>query len=164
MKMTMTQKILAAHAGLREVTAGQLINAKLDIVLGNDITTPVAIHEFKKAGFTDVFDKDRVTIVLDHFVPNKDIKAAEQSKTCREFACSHCVSHFYDVGKMGIEHALLPEQGIVTAGDCIIGADSQPAPTVRWVRSPQALALRIWQPAWQRAWRGLRFRPRSNLT
>ena len=124
MKMTMTQKILAAHAGLREVTAGQLINAKLDIVLGNDITTPVAIHEFKKAGFTDVFDKDRVTIVLDHFVPNKDIKAAEQSKTCREFACSHCVSHFYDVGKMGSEHALLPEQGIVTAGDCIIGADS----------------------------------------
>ena len=124
MKMTMTQKILAAHAGLREVTAGQLINAKLDIVLGNDITTPVAIHEFKKAGFTDVFDKDRVTIVLDHFVPNKDIKAAEQSKTCREFACSHCVSHFYDVGKMGIEHALLPEQGIVTAGDCIIGAGS----------------------------------------
>ena len=116
MKMTMTQKILAAHAGLSEVTAGQLINAKLDIVLGNDITTPVAIHEFKKAGFTDVFDKDRVTIVLDHFVPNKDIKAAEQSKTCREFACSHCVSHFYDVGKMGIEHALLPEQGIVTAG------------------------------------------------
>ena len=96
-------------------TAGQLIKAKLDIVLGNDITTPVAIHEFKKAGFTDVFDKDRVTIVLDHFVPNKDIKAAEQSKTCREFACSHCVSHFYDVGKMGIEHALLPEQGIVTA-------------------------------------------------
>ena len=93
-------------------------------MLGNDITTPVAIHEFKKAGFTDVFDKDRVTIVLDHFVPNKDIKAAEQSKTCREFACSHCVSHFYDVGKMGIEHALLPEQGIVTAGDCIIGADS----------------------------------------
>ena len=124
MKMTMTQKILAAHAGLSEVTADQLINAKLDIVLGNDITTPVAIHEFKKAGFTDVFDKDRVTIVLDHFVPNKDIKAAEQSKTCREFACSHCVSHFYDVGKMGIEHALLPEQGIVTAGDCIIGADS----------------------------------------
>ena len=124
MKMTMTQKILAAHAGLSEVTAGQLINAKLDIVLGNDITTPVAIHEFKKAGFTDVFDKDRVTIVLDHFVPNKDIKAAEQSKTCREFACSHCVSHFYDVGKMGSEHALLPEQGIVTAGDGIIGADS----------------------------------------
>ena len=124
MGMTMTQKILASHAGLDSVVAGQLINAKLDIVLGNDITTPVAVNEFKKAGFTEVFDKDRVAIVLDHFVPNKDIKAAEQSKTCREFACAHCVSHFYDVGKMGIEHALLPEQGVVTAGDCIIGADS----------------------------------------
>ena len=124
MGMTMTQKILAAHAGLESVTAGQLINAKLDIVLGNDITTPVTVNEFRKAGFDKVFDKDRVAIVLDHFVPNKDIKAAEQSKQCREFACSHCVSHFYDVGKMGIEHALLPEQGVVTAGDCIIGADS----------------------------------------
>ncbi len=124
MGMTMTQKILAAHAGLDSVVAGQLISAKLDIVLGNDITTPVAVNEFKKAGFTEVFDKDKVAIVLDHFVPNKDIKAAEQSKQCREFACSHCISHFYDVGKMGIEHALLPEQGVVTAGDCIIGADS----------------------------------------
>ena len=124
MGMTMTQKILAAHAGLESVKAGQLISAKLDMLLGNDITTPVAVNEFNKAGFTDVFDKDRISIVLDHFVPNKDIKAAEQSKTCREFACEHCVSHFYDVGKMGIEHALLPEQGVVTAGDCIIGADS----------------------------------------
>ena len=124
MGMTMTQKILAKHAGLENVVAGQLINAKLDIELGNDITTPVAVNEFKKAGFEKVFDKTKVAIVLDHFVPNKDIKAAEQSKTCREFACSHCVSHFYDVGKMGIEHALLPEQGVVTAGDCIIGADS----------------------------------------
>ena len=124
MAMTMTQKILAAHAGLKEVSAGQLIQAKLNIVLGNDITTPVAVNEFKKAGFEGVYDKDKVVIVLDHFVPNKDIKAAEQSKTCREFACNHCISHFYDVGKMGIEHALLPEQGIVTAGDCIIGADS----------------------------------------
>ena len=124
MAMTMTQKILAAHAGLDKVTAGQLINAKLDIVLGNDITTPVAINEFNKAGFKEVFDKDRIAVVLDHFVPNKDIKAAEQSKQCREFSCSHCISHFYDVGKMGIEHALLPEQGVVTAGDCIIGADS----------------------------------------
>ena len=124
MGMTMTQKILAAHAGLESVTAGQLISAKLDIVLGNDITTPVAVNEFKKARFDSVFDKDRIAIVLDHFVPNKDIKAAEQSKQCREFACTHCVSHFYDVGKMGIEHALLPEQGVVTAGDCIIGADS----------------------------------------
>ena len=124
MGMTMTQKILAAHAGLESVKAGQLISAKLDMLLGNDITTPVAVNEFNKAGFTDVFDKDRISIVLDHFVPNKDIKAAEQSKTCRKFACEHCVSHFYDVGKMGIEHALLPEQGVVTAGDCIIGADS----------------------------------------
>ncbi|MBQ3003712.1 MAG: 3-isopropylmalate dehydratase large subunit [Clostridia bacterium] len=124
MGMTMTQKILAYHAGLDQVEAGQLISAKLDIVLGNDITTPVAVNEFQKAGFDSVFDKDRVAIVLDHFVPNKDIKAAEQSKTCRNFACEHCISHFYDVGKMGIEHALLPEQGVVTAGDCIIGADS----------------------------------------
>lgn len=124
MAMTMTQKILAAHAGLEKVVPGQLISAKLDIVLGNDITTPVAVGEFGKAGFTEVFDKDRIAIVLDHFVPNKDIKSAEQSKTCREFACKHCVSHFYDVGKMGIEHALLPEAGVVTAGDCIIGADS----------------------------------------
>ena len=124
MGMTMTQKILAAHAGLENVTAGELINARLDMVLGNDITTPVAVNEFRKAGFEEVFDKDRIAIVLDHFVPNKDIKAAEQSKTCREFACSHCISHFYDVGEMGIEHALLPEQGLVTAGDCVIGADS----------------------------------------
>ena len=124
MGMTMTQKILAAHAGLSEVKAGQLINAKLDQVLGNDITTPVAINEFEKAGFTEVFDKERINIVLDHFVPNKDIKSAQQSKQCREFACKHCITNFFDVGKMGIEHALLPEQGIVTAGDCIIGADS----------------------------------------
>ncbi|MGI6264907.1 MAG: 3-isopropylmalate dehydratase large subunit [Acutalibacteraceae bacterium] len=124
MAMTMTQKILAAHAGLDHVDVGQLIRAKLDLVLGNDITTPVAVNEFEKAGFHEVFDKDRIAIVLDHFVPNKDIKAAQQSKQCREFACAHCVSHFYDVGKMGIEHALLPEQGVVTAGDCIIGADS----------------------------------------
>lgn len=124
MAMTMTQKILAAHAGLPEVTPGQLIQADLNIVLGNDITTPVAVNEFQKAGFDGVYDPEKVVIVLDHFVPNKDIKAAQQSKTCREFACAHCVSHFYDVGKMGIEHALLPEQGVVTAGDCIIGADS----------------------------------------
>jgi len=122
MGMTMTQKILAAHAGLDHVTVGQLIEAKLDIVLGNDITTPVAINEFKKAGFDKVFDKDRIAIVLDHFVPNKDIKAAEQSKQCREFACSHCVSHFYDVGKMGIEHALLPEQGVVSADGRMVSA------------------------------------------
>ena len=124
MGMTMTQKILAAHAGLPEVKAGQLINAKLDQVLGNDITTPVAINEFEKAGFTGVFDNARINIVLDHFVPNKDIKSAQQSKQCREFASKYDIINFFDVGKMGIEHALLPEQGIVTAGDCIIGADS----------------------------------------
>lgn len=124
MGMTMTQKILAAHAGMDSVKAGQLINAKLDLVHGNDITTPVAINEFERAGFHDVFDKDKVSIVLDHFVPNKDIKSAEQSKQCRCFAKAHDVTHFYDVGKMGIEHALLPEKGIVVAGDCVIGADS----------------------------------------
>lgn len=124
MGMTMTQKILAAHCGEPSVKAGQLINAKLDIVLGNDITTPVAINEFEKAGFDSVFDKTRVNIVLDHFVPNKDIKSAQQSKKCREFAKKHGIVNFFDVGRMGVEHALLPEQGIVTAGDCIIGADS----------------------------------------
>ena len=124
MGMTMTQKILAAHAGLDQVKAGQLIRAKLDEVLGNDITTPVAINEFNKAGFTSVFDRTRVNIVLDHFVPNKDIKSAQQSKQCREFANKYDILNFFDVGQMGIEHALLPEQGIVTAGDCIIGADS----------------------------------------
>ena len=124
MGMTLTQKILAAHAGLPEVKAGQLINAKLDIVLGNDITTPVAINEFERAGFNSVFDKQHIAIVLDHFVPNKDIKSATQSKQCREFANKYDILNFYDVGQMGIEHALLPEKGIVTAGDCVIGADS----------------------------------------
>jgi len=124
MGMTMTQKILAAHAGLDRVEPGQLISAGVDIVLGNDITTPVAVNAFHGAGIKKVFDPDRIVIVLDHFVPNKDIKAAEQSKTCREFAREQGIRHFYDVGKMGIEHALLPEQGIVTAGDCVIGADS----------------------------------------
>ena len=124
MGMTMTQKILAAHAGLKEVTAGQLITCKLDLVHGNDITTPVAVNVFKNMGVDKVFDKTKISIVPDHFVPNKDIKSAEQSKTCREFARKHNIIHFYDVGKMGIEHALLPELGIVTSGDVIVGADS----------------------------------------
>ncbi len=124
MGMTMTQKILAAHAGLPEVKAGDLIEAKLDIVLGNDVTTPVAIGVFEKAGFTEVFDKDRIVITLDHYTPCKDIKSAELCKTARTFAAKHSISHFYDVGDVGIEHALLPEQGIVGPGDCIIGADS----------------------------------------
>lgn len=124
MGMTMTQKILAAHAGLPEVKAGQLIMADLDFVLGNDITSPVAINEFHKAGFEDVFDKEKVTMVMDHFAPNKDIKAATQCKQCRDFCGEHSIKHFYDVGNMGIEHALLPEKGLVAPGDCIIGADS----------------------------------------
>ena len=124
MGMTLTQKILANAAGLSEVKEGELINAKIDIVLGNDITTPVAIHEFRKAGFNRIFDNKKIAIVLDHFVPNKDIKSAEQSKVCRDFAYEQNINHFYDVGKMGIEHALLPELGIVTSGDVIVGADS----------------------------------------
>lgn len=124
MAMTMTQKILAAHAGLPEVRAGQLIRAKVDLVLGNDITTPVAIHEFYSHGLSSVFNRDKIAIVLDHFAPNKDIKAAEQCKQCREFAKNNGITHFYDVGNMGIEHALLPEQGLVAAGEAVIGADS----------------------------------------
>ncbi len=124
MAMTMTQKILAAHAGLEEVTAGQLILVNLDRVLGNDITSPVAIREFEKIGATEVYDKDKVTMVMDHFAPNKDIKAAAQCKMCRDFCDKHEVTHFYDVGQMGIEHALLPEKGLVLPGDVVIGADS----------------------------------------
>ncbi len=124
MGMTMTQKILAAHAGLDEVTAGQLIRADLDMVLGNDITTPVAVREFENAGFDGIFDREKISLVMDHFTPNKDIKSAEQCMVCRNFARKFDVENFYDVGRMGIEHALLPEQGIVKAGDCIIGADS----------------------------------------
>ena len=124
MGMTMSQKILAAHAGLDFVAPGQLIMAKLDMVLGNDITSPVAINEFNAYGFDRVFSKDKISLVLDHFVPNKDIKAAAQSKQTREFAKQYDIIHFYDAGRMGIEHALLPEQGIVKAGDLIVGADS----------------------------------------
>ncbi len=124
MGMTMSQKILAAHAGLDFVAPGQLIMAKLDMVLGNDITSPVAINEFNAYGFDRVFSKDKISLVLDHFVPNKDIKAATQSKQTREFAKQYDITHFYDAGRMGIEHALLPEQGIVKAGDLIVGADS----------------------------------------
>lgn len=120
----MTQKILAHHAGLDSVKAGQLIRAKLDMVLGNDVTTPVAIKEFKSAGFSEVFDKDKVSIVLDHFTPNKDIKSAQHCKMCREFADEKDVTNFYDVGEMGVEHALLPEKGLVAPGEVIIGADS----------------------------------------
>lgn len=124
MGMTMTQKILAAHAGLDKVVAGQLIEANLDLVLGNDITAPVAIKEMTKMKKQSVFDNDKIALVMDHFIPNKDIKSAENCKSCRDFAATHEISNYFDVGKMGIEHALLPEQGLTVAGDCIIGADS----------------------------------------
>ena len=124
MGMTMTQKILAAHAGLDKVEAGQLIEADLDLVLGNDITSPVAIHEMDKMTVDTVFDKDKVALVMDHFIPNKDIKSAEHCKCVREFACRHEITNYFDVGEMGIEHALLPEKGLTVAGDVIIGADS----------------------------------------
>ena len=124
MGMTMTQKILAAHAGLPAVEAGQLIEADLDLVLGNDVTTPVAIHEMDKFKTDKVFDKDKIAMVLDHFTPNKDIKSAEHCKCVREYACAQNITNFFDVGEMGIEHALLPEKGLIVAGETCIGADS----------------------------------------
>ncbi len=124
MGMTMTQKILAAHAGLDSVEAGQLINVRLDLVMGNDVTSPVAINEMKAKGFTDVFDREKIALVMDHFTPNKDIKSAEHCKQVRQFAREYKIKNFFDVGQMGIEHALLPEKGIVISGDTVIGADS----------------------------------------
>ena len=124
MGMTMTQKILAAHAGLESVVAGQLIEANLDLVLGNDITSPVAIHEIEKMKVDGVFHKDKIALVMDHFTPNKDIKSAQHCKCVREFACKNDITNYFDVGEMGIEHALLPEKGLTVAGDVIIGADS----------------------------------------
>lgn len=124
MGMTMTQKILAAHCGLDKVRAGQLIEAELDLILGNDITSPVAIRALEDTGINSVRNPDKIVLVMDHFVPNKDIKAAEQAKICREFAKKHEIIHFYDAGQMGIEHCFLPEQGLVSPGDCVIGADS----------------------------------------
>lgn len=124
MAMTMTQKILAAHAGLDSVKAGQLIEAKLDLVLGNDITSPVAIKEFARFNCDKVFDRDKIALVPDHFTPNKDIKAAEQCKLIREFAGKMDITNYFEIGEVGIEHALLPEKGLVVAGDAVIGADS----------------------------------------
>lgn len=122
--MTMTQKILAYHAGLEQVTAGQLIEAKIDLALANDITGPVAIREMEKSGFSQVFDRTKIALVMDHFAPNKDIKSAQQCLECREFAHKHNIVHFYDVGEMGVEHALIPEKGLAAPGDLVIGADS----------------------------------------
>ncbi|MBO6138042.1 MAG: 3-isopropylmalate dehydratase large subunit [Lachnospiraceae bacterium] len=124
MGMTMTQKILAAHAGLDSVKAGDLIEAKLDLVLGNDITSPVAINVMEGFKTSKVFDREKIALVMDHFIPNKDIKSAENCKTCRDFAEKNGITNYFDVGQMGIEHALLPEKGLVVAGDCVIGADS----------------------------------------
>ncbi|MCL2106456.1 MAG: 3-isopropylmalate dehydratase large subunit [Oscillospiraceae bacterium] len=124
MAMTMTQKILATHAGLEEVRAGQLIEAELDLMLGNDVTTPVAVNELERAGVTSLHAPEKTVFVLDHFTPNKDIRSAEHCGQVRAFAKKHGVRHFYDVGRMGIEHALLPEQGLVVPGDAVIGADS----------------------------------------
>ena len=124
MGMTMTQKILANSAGLASVSEGQLIESKVDLVLGNDITTPVAITEFQKAGLTQIFDRDKIAIVLDHYTPCKDIKAAQLCATAREFAQRFQLTHFYDVGQMGVEHALIPEKGLAAPGEVIIGADS----------------------------------------
>ncbi len=124
MGMTMTQKVLAKHAGLETVSEGQLIRAKLDMVLGNDITSPVAINEFEKIGFDSVFDKSKISLVMDHFTPNKDIKAAKQCQQCRIFADKYDIVNYYDVGEVGVEHALLPEKGLVVPSDCVIGADS----------------------------------------
>jgi 3-isopropylmalate/(R)-2-methylmalate dehydratase large subunit len=124
MGMTLAEKILAAHAGLEEVTPGQLIRVPVDLVLANDITAPIAIREFERIGVGKVFDRSRVVLVADHFVPNKDIKSAEQCKMMRDFARAQRLTHYYDVGTMGIEHALLPEQGLVLPGDLAIGADS----------------------------------------
>ncbi len=122
--MTITEKILAAHCGKKEVSPGELINAKVDLVLANDITAPIAISEFKKTGAKDVFDKNRVALIPDHFAPQKDIKSAEQCKMLREFSREHDLSLYFEVGRMGIEHALLPEEGLVVPGDLVIGADS----------------------------------------
>lgn len=145
------------------VEAGQLILVNLDRVLGNDITSPVAIREFNKLGTDHVFDKDKVTMVMDHFAPNKDIKAATQCKMCRDFCNEKEVTHFYDVGQMGIEHALLPEKGLVVSGDVVIGADSTPVPMVHWVHFPLVLVQPIWRVAWQSVRLGLKYRLPSSL-
>jgi len=148
--MTMTQKILAAHAGLSEVRAGQLIECQLDLALGNDITAPLAINEFERMGAQTVFDPDRIALVPDHFVPNKDIASATQARQMRLFAQKHNITNYFELGRMGVEHALLPEQGLVAPGDLIIGADSH---TCTYGARPP------WPPA--RA--GSRSRPRCAL-
>lgn len=133
-----------AHTGLKKISAGQLINAKVDMALGNDVTAPIAIQEFKKAGGTKVFNKNKIALVLDHFTPNKDINSAQQCKAVREFALKHKITHFYEGGHVGVEHALLPEKGIVLPGDLVVGAAVTPAHTARWAPLPPAWAAPIW--------------------
>lgn len=164
MGMTMTQKILAAHAGLDHVEAGQLIEAQLDLVLGNDITSPVAIKEMEKMKVDGVFDKDKIALVPDHFVPNKDIKSAEHCKCVREFARRNEITNYFEVGEMGIEHALLPEKGLTVAGDVVTAQTPIPVPTVRLAHFPPASAAQIWRLEWRPARRGLKFRLQSGLT
>ena len=165
MGMTMTQKILAAHAGLDSVVAGQLIEADLDLVLGNDITSPVAIHEIEKMKVDGVFHKDKIALVMDHFVPNKDIKSAEHCKCVREFACRNEITNYFDVGEMGIEHALLPEKGLTVAGPPVTASSvptATPVPTVRSEHFLPAWEVRIWQQAWQPVRHGSKYRPLSS--
>ena len=161
MGMTMTQKILARHAGLASVEAGQLIEARLDLVLGNDITAPVAITEFDKAGLTQIFDKDKIAIVLDHSVPCKDIKSAQLCAQARAFAQRFDITHFYDVGQMGVEHALIPEKGLAAPGRSSSAPIPTPARTARWGPSPPAWAPPTWPPAWPPALPGSRCPPPS---
>ena len=163
MPMTMTQKILARAAGLPHVEIGQLIEAKLDLVLGNDITAPVAIREFEKTGAREVFNKSRVALVPDHFTPNKDIKAAEQCKVMRLFARDKGVENYFEVGEVGVEHALLPERGLVGPGDVIIGADSHTCTYGALGAFRPAWALPTWPPAWRSARRGSRCQRPSSL-
>ena len=152
--MTITEKILAAHAGLDEVKPGDLITAKVDITLANDITGPVAINEFRKIGVDKVFDKERVVFVPDHFTPNKDIKSAQNAKLIREFAKEQGLKHYFEVGRLGIEHTLLPDQGIVGPGDLVIGADSH---TCTYGALGAFSTGVIWHVLWLQAKHGLRF-------
>lgn len=162
MGMTMTQKILAAHAGLDEVKAGQLIMANLDLVLGNDVTSPVAINEFNKAGFTDVFDKNKVTMVMDHFAPNKDIKSATQCKTCRDFASKYDIKNYFDVGDMGIEHALLPEKDLSLQATALSVLTHILVHMAHLAHSQQVSAQQICAQAWQRERPGSKSLPLSS--
>ena len=163
MPMTMTQKILAAHCGREEVKSGDLIFADADLIMGNDITASAAIAEFSRSAAKKTADPSRIVMVMDHFVPNKDIKAAEQCRTCRSFCRAQGVDKFYDVGDMGIEHTLLPDKGLVTAGDLVIGADSHTCTYGALGAFPPASDRPIWLTPWRAARSGSRCPPPSAL-